>query len=98
MGSQSGFSDHEPLPPETGNWTEENGAANCLAHYQQYEQEGKPVQLFPRSMSRSKPCPKFESVHSNMCIFFGEHVTDQKAQTAKNLLSIFLCGNSNVLV
>ena len=102
MGSQGGFSDLEPLPPETGNWTEENGAANCLAYYQQYEQEGKPVQksnFFPGRMSRSKPCPKFESVHSAvMCIFFGEHVTDQKAQRAKNLLSIFLCGNSNVLL
>ena len=44
MGSQGGFSELEPVPPETGNWTEENGAANCLAYYQQYEQEGKPVQ------------------------------------------------------
>ena len=44
MGRQGGFSELEPLPPETGNWTEENGAANCLAYYQQYEQEGKPVQ------------------------------------------------------
>ena len=60
MGSQGGFSDLEPLPPETGNWTEENGAANCLAYYQQYEQEGKPVQKssffqIALSMSRSKP-------------------------------------------